>query len=409
MKHIVCLLSAVLMVTACHKKENETVPIDQETVLVYIAADNTLNDYLSSDLNQMIRGSRGLTEGNNLLLFIDKKNMLPGLFKIEQDDTVRLQTLTDDPQSSDPSTLGMAMNWAMANYPARNYGLVLWGHADGWVISERTTGSRGSRHAFGQDTSNSTVPLGTWMNIPDMAAVLEQLPCPEGREKPLRFILADCCCFQSVESAYELRNCTDYIIASAAEIPGDGAPYQTVIPALFSQRDDFAEEAAKAYYAQLCEGYQEPISVIETSQMEQLAQATATALQQSLQPLSQGYPDVDGLIYYYDRTLFDMNDFMLRHADSDVYSQWKRTFDAAVIYKAMATVWMAMHVAYLDSRESIFRDFDVTEERYGGVNMFVPQDVSSLIYKYQDNAKRQNEHISEMKWYQAAGLDRLGW
>lgn len=241
------------------------------------------------------------------------------------------------------------------------------------------------------------------MNIPDMALKLSTLP-------HLRFIFADCCCFQSVESDYELRNVTDYIIGSAAEIPGEGAPYQTVIPALFSQRDDFYELATNAYFEQVSYGYQEPLSVVKTDKMEQLAQATKTALRQSLSTLvpgnSETYPDVRGLIYYYNQTLFDMQDFLLHHASEDVFAQWKRTFDEAVPFKTMTTVWMANFVPYLDSyRETpqTFRDFEVTEERYGGVNMFVPQNSAASIIT------KQNERITQMQWYKAVGMDELGW
>jgi hypothetical protein len=235
------------------------------------------------------------------------------------------------------------------------------------------------------------------MNIPDMAQALATLP-------HLRFIFADCCCFQCVESAYELRNVTDYLIASAAEIPGEGAPYQTVIPALFSQRDDFYQLATDAYYKQLSWNYQEPMAVVKSSEMQNLADATRAALRQCPVNLeTDGYPDVDRLIYYYDQTLFDMQDFLLRFAPEDVYREWKRTFDQAVPYRTMTTVWMANHVPYLDLSEKLFRDFDVTAERYGGVSMFVPQD------KINPSFQRQNQRIKQMQWYAAAGLNQLGW
>ena len=389
-------MMACLLLAACHKdKKEEPKQPDTQSVLVYIAGDNNLWDFISSDMSQMKTGSKQLAEDCNLLLFVDEKGELPYFAKVEKGDTIRIETLPEEVKSSDAETLKMAMKWMTDNYEARNYGLILWGHADGWIIWEKTQGSR-QRKAYGQDTTGGE----EWMNIPDMAQVLSTLP-------HLRFIFADCCCFQSVESAYELRNVTDYIIASAAEIPGEGAPYQTVIPALFSQRDDFAELAADAYYEQTSYGYREPISVVKTSEMENLAQATRTALQQCPVDLtSDGYPDVEGLIYYYSRSLFDMQDFMLRYAPTDVYTEWKRTFDEAVPHRKMTTVWMANYVSYLDESNylpQIFRDFEVTEERYGGVSMFVPQNKATTFLA------KQNNRIKKMQWYTAAGLDKLGW
>lgn len=311
--------------------------------------------------------------------------------KVEKGDTIRLETLTQEVKTSDAETLKMAMTWMTDHYAAKNYGLVLWGHADGWIVWKKALSRQ--RRAYGQDTTGGEA----WMNIPQMAQALATLP-------HLRFIFADCCCFQSVESAYELRGVTDYIIASAAEIPGEGAPYQTVIPALFSQRDDFYQQAVDAYYNQVSWGYKEPMSVVKCNEMENLASATKTALLQSrVHLITDGYPNVSGLIYYFDQSLFDMQDFMLRVADSNVYTEWKRTFDQTVVYKTMTEVWMSNHVPYLDANETMFRDFQVTAERYGGVNMFVPQDKTSTFYV------QQNSRIKEMAWYEAAGLADLSW
>lgn len=394
-RHLTLLLAAALMLTACHKDKHDDEPQQPATqsVLVYIAGDNNLQQFIIDDVKQMMEGSKLLGKDCNLLLFVDQKGKRPYFMKLENGDTLRVKTLDEEVKSSNAETLRSAMKWMVDNYEARNYGLVLWGHADGWVVWQPAQ-SR-PRRSYGQDTTGGE----EWMNISEMADALATLP-------HLRFIFADCCCFQCVESAYELRHVTDYLIGSAAEIPGEGAPYQTVIPHLFDQREDFYALVCDDYFEQVSVGYQEPVSVVKSSEMDQLAQATRVALTQSLQPISEqgeNYPDVEGLIYYYDQTLFDMQDFMLSHAPEHVYTEWKRTFDKAVVYKKMAEVWLANHIPYLDKSETMFRDFNVTAERYGGVSMFVPQN------RYTTFIQRQNERIKKMEWYSAAGLSQLGW
>jgi len=385
------VLVATLLLTACHKDKNEPKQPDTQSVLVYIAGDNNLQSFIMSDVRQMVEGSKQLAKDCNLVLFVDQKGRLPYFMKVENGDTIRIETLKESVKTSDAETLSMAMKWLTEHYSARNYGLVLWGHADGWLVWKPSK-SR-PRHAYGQDTTDGE----SWMNISEMAQALATLP-------RLRFIFADCCCFQSVESAYELRNTADYIIGSPAEIPGEGAPYQTIIPLLFSQQDNFYQLVAEAYNSQLSEGYPEPMAVVKTSEMENLAQATGTALKQCAVNLqTDGYPDVDELIYYFDQSLFDMNDFMLRYASDNVYTEWRRTFEKAVPCRLMTDVWMANHVPYLDFNSTTFRDFEITAERYGGISMFVPQEKTSSFYK------QQNERIKEMQWYQAAGLADLGW
>ncbi|MBQ9357303.1 MAG: hypothetical protein IJT98_08465 [Prevotella sp.] len=426
MKYLLLSAFTLLFFCGCKEHHNDEPDLDRQTVLVYIAGDNSLDSYVMSDVSEMMEASKSLPADCHLVLFIDKIGSLPYFMTVENGDTIRRETCQAELRTSSSETLRMAMQWTMTNYKARQYGLILWGHADGWMIKSSTAGSR-PRLAYGQDTDNWTnTSPGTWMNIPDMARVLETLPVPDGRDKPLRFIFADCCCFQSVESAYELSNATDCIIASAAEIPGVGAPYKTVLPALFIFNDTFSREAMDAYFKQEYYGYNEPMSVVMTSEMDDLANATATVLNNSLQPMSvSGYPDVDGLIYYFERTLFDMNDFIKRIASSADYTEWRKAFDKAVPYKTMAPVWLANFVGYSSSVRDEFLHFTVTEERYGGMSMFVPQDPDVAYQRcmeetwntdryrmastWRSTAKSQNEMISRMKWYKAAGLDRLGW
>lgn len=60
-------------------------------------------------------------------------------------------------------------------------------------------------------------------------------------------MLFDACYMQSVEVIYQLRDRTDYFIGSPTEIPGPGAPYEAVVPALFSQ-DKPEINIAESYY-----------------------------------------------------------------------------------------------------------------------------------------------------------------
>ena len=405
MRYLLTILFCGLMLTACHKdKHDDELPKANLSVLVYIAGDCSLSNFIDPDIKQMMEGSLQLAKQHNLILFVDRKGQPPYYLKVENGDTTRLYTYPQEMKSSDAATLQMAIQWMKDNYEAEQYGLALWGHADGWTISTART-DNAPRMAYGQDTTDGTA----WMDIPDMAKALETV-CSD---KPLRFIFADCCCFQSIESAYELRHCTDYIIASPAEIPGEGAPYQTVIPALFSSGANFWQLATDAYHAQKSYGYQEPLSVVKTEELENLANATKAALTQSLEPLNSygtNYPDVDSLIYYYNHCLYDINDFLLRNTSADVYAQWKQSFDKAIPYKLSTPVWMSdCHVPYKSSSESVFRDFTITDERFGGVSMYVPQYTALLSIRDRNYQDRQRRNISRMQWYTAAGCDQLGW
>lgn len=382
MKHILYMLFAVLAFASCQDDDDELIPEPTpviRAVLVYMAADNNLDSggNLMSDLREMMEGSESLGDDNFLVAYIDRRgNERPYLLQIAHGDTLRLKTFDREANSASADTLRSVMRWMVGETLAESYGLVLWGHAEGWIIRNEVDASR---KAFGLDATSDNA----WMDIPDLAYALEGLP-------KLLFIFADCCCFQCAESAYELRHAADYIIASPAEIPADGAPYQTLVPAMFDKTDTFYSTMAEAYARQRCAGYHLPLSVVDTEAMDRLATATRTALAQL--PAEDRWPDCDSIVYYYDHNLFDMRHFMRRKLSADAFAQWEPALNEAVIWRKWGGEWMTnYHVN--------FYEFEFSEANYGGISMFVPQ----------QNSARLNRTISRMQWYQAAGLNRIGW
>ena len=74
---------------------------------------------------------------------------------------------------------------------------------------------------------------------------------------------------------------------------------------------------------------------------------------------------------------------------------WKQALDKAVIYKKMANRWMT------DKEwNHYYGGFEVTEEKFSGVSMFVPQYAQIFT---------NNKFIRQMGWYYAAGYADMGW
>lgn len=88
----------------------------------------------------------------------------------------------------------------------------------------------------------------------------------------------DACFMQCAEVAYALRDCANWIIASPAEIPGYGAPYDIVVP-LFFDATASPQSIIDAYKA----GYEGEntgvvLSAVRCAAMQQFADATAVAV-----------------------------------------------------------------------------------------------------------------------------------
>ena len=408
-KNLLIFAGITLAVIGCHKHEDADEHC-YRTVLVYMAAENDLSSRATPDLDEMLEASFNSTD-NALLVYVDRARSyeLPFLARIRKGKLVDSVSVADmnisthDPYTSNPDIMERVIKYAFSKYPSENsdYGLVLWGHASGWVISNdsiaTTTASR-LHKAYGGDTgTNHSGSSGdVWINMYSLGQVLNRVP-------HLKFIFADCCNFMCLESLYELRHATDYIIGSPAEIPGVGAPYQTIVPAMF-ERETFYTSMVDRYYEQVLNTLTVPLSVVKTSSMDELADATRQVLSTMHDRLTEEtYPDMEGIInYYWAPEFHDANDFIRTYASTEDYEAWKQVFDRTVIYKKMSKQWITNR----DWR-NFYSGFEMTEEKYGGVSMFVPQspNYSSINQFY----RAYNEDIKKMPWYYAVGLDELGW
>ena len=384
-----------LLLSACSKDDDEDEKTPKtRTVLIYMSAENSLSSYAWYDLEEIKDGSKLLTESDQLIVWYDRarEGELPWLARIvngELKDSVSIadmQISDKDERSSDPHVFEKVLSYAFSHYPAtEGYGLGLWSHASGWLIADSIAYSR----AYGVDNGKNTESdIGPWLNLPTISRILENQP-------HLDFIFADCCNFMCLESMYELRKVTDHVVGSPAEIPDPGAPYDKVVPEMFKRQD-----AAKGIMRKYAEFYQNylPLSVVKTSDMEALAEATRNVLKQIYSHLETEYPDMTGLIHYYNdyksrfypyyNMFFDVGDFVKRYATDAEYKEWKAVLDRVVVDKAFATSWDVNKNWYTH-----YTDFEMTEERYHGVSMFVPQDPDLGLYgKY-------NEAIKKMAWW----------
>ena len=417
------LFEVTLMMTACSSNDDvldsattgagkiTRTDAQAKTVLVYMAGRNSLSNIVDVDLNEMKRGSKYLVNDDNLLVFVRRydKTEQPWLARIKDGeviDTVSLDGMgirSSDGQdcASDPAVMEGVMRYAFNHYPAKNgyYGLVLWGHGSGWLMMDEVEPNRS--RAFGlDDGSNANSQDERWINIPTLANILKGMP-------HLKYIMCDCCNMMCLENLYELRTVCDYVIGSPAEIPGQGAPYDQIVPDLFGD-GHFYSRLIDKYYASVNGNL--PLTAVQTSEMEHVAQATRQALQ-AMDPAggfdAGAYPDMTGLIHYYHtdaRTytdaavsffpeyniFYDAGDFFLKHAPQEVYRQWKQALDKAIVERRNATTWETDKVW-----QHKYADFTVTDKKMHGVSIFVPQDPAK------GNYAKYNEDIRQMEWYKA--------
>ena len=403
------------LLSACHDGKADTPQPEKarRTVLVYMAGENDLSVNVTSDLDEMKQASRQLGDDDRLVVFVDRANSaeLPYIARVQNGEEQVVHRFSEDFYSSDPERLTSIVGMVDSLFPAETYGLILWGHATGWVVvSDSVPQSAGApltrqtahapRHAYGKDTgSNTTTSFQSrWMNITQMRRALQPL-------SRRLFIMADCCCMMSAEVAYELREQCRYLIGSPAEVPADGAPYHLVVPHLFSQKTDFYRDIVDAYYDYYLQrlgsedptlsGHSLPLSVVDMDQMESLAQATSTIV------MPRSRISTDSLAYYFRidmPVMHDMGNYAYTHilpADKARYTAWRQALDRAVVYRRFSARWTTAYVR-------LMYDFDTfatfTEDSYAGLSMFLPRPEYSFssVYDY-------NGGFRQLQWYDAAG------
>ena len=384
----------------------------QRTVMVYMSGDNDLSSWAQMDIEEMIAGASNIPQRGNLVVFVDRQRTgeRPFIAKVTQNQQQPLDTLykfNSDFYASDPEQFSAILQRMTLLCPAHEYGLVLWGHASGWAV---TTDTIKSNRAYGKDNSK-------WMNITQMAVALKSLP-------KMKFIFADCCNMMCAEVGYELRNATDYLIGSPAEIPGEGAPYDKVMPSLFKNGSDMYRGIVDAYYDYYAnfyhqsspitvanvgdeplDGYSVPLSVIDTKHIGDLAVKTSAVLEQTVggYPQCPKYPDLSGIAFTFNwdvPMMYDMRAIIERLVPDDVFKQWDSAFQQAVPYYRMSMRWMTIDY-------NIFKAFNTFDPNlaYGCVTMFLPMDG----YGYTSGDLVYNKRSVNFSWTHIMNWSRFGW
>lgn len=457
-KYILYLLLSLLVMTGCSKDDGTAEDArTRRTIMVYFNAENNLYEAASEDLKEIVTGSRNLPSDCNLLVFYDVLTK-PVIYSVKNGEKVAVKTYETDIDASDADNMLSVFQTMIALSPSDEYATVFWGHGDGPVIENGTSSANSLDVEFTESSSNEPNSYGadynsnsasrstgvTWIDLPVLANVMKQLPKQE-------FIFFDACCMQSIEVAYELRNCTKYFIAAPCETPSFGAPYASTVSRMCLSNP---EEAAKAIAADYTSdnnkweavvgstGYKVSdifgrggMTVVKTENIAALLQATNKALKtisasSSPLELTFSFPadshDATSCIYYLKTAgsrwgmpvLYDMNDVMLHNLSSEAYSEWKAAFDDVVIYNPAPKDIRDTDVCSWFGGDNIsifgttlpmmskknFSSFYISSDTYGGVSMYVPNN----LFNYY-TTPNMNTRMYDYEWCKQVGWKDLGW
>lgn len=243
------------------------VPVKKWTFIVYLDGDNNLEDAALRDLNEMERvGSN--SDINILVLFDPYSGYGSYVYYIvhdEDDDEVNSPcSELGEVNMGDPSTLALFTEWAIENFPAEHYVLVVWDHGNGWKAHDI-----GETAVCSDDTDEDILTI--W----ELEEALENIY--EEKGVVMDIIAFDACLMGMFEVGYQVKDYTKIMVASEETVPGSGYPYDAILLELVSNPSMSPEDLSRIIVEKYMEFYgtsgDETLSALDLDKASDVANA----------------------------------------------------------------------------------------------------------------------------------------
>lgn len=390
---IVCAAS-LLLTSSCHNHNNEEKPHTQ--TLIFYFAGTSLTFYYYKNISAIKDALRQDIKGNSrvMLFFQQSEKTSAEIIELTYENGLceeKKLALRELPEQMDADGLSYILKDIMRLAPADSYSLIIGSHGTGWVPID------GQMYGVEQSARLGDHPthIGYWQKTGDMTTrylgedtnpqnafditTLSQAITKTGVK--MEYILFDACFMANVESAYELRNNTKYIVGSVCEIMGSGFPYTTVLPCMLTNRGtgydlDGVCRAFNRFYNDNY-GYSGSISLIDCSQLD----ALAAEMKRINQGAQQEY-NLDELQFYEgqrEHIFYDLGDYVEKMCgNTQLKASFQQQLDRTVVKKYTLDKYYSAY--------GVSGKYEITS--YSGLNTSAPATV------YVDNYK-------QTAWYKA--------
>lgn len=359
------LCVAVVLTTASCKDDDETpiVPnyLATQTILVVQPHTPTLARALQQNRDDIKANIKTHGLGNTRLVVYQGQSNTSGTLTeyIYANGTVIEQTLKsyqDFPMLNKESMTTLLRDVQQLAHPyGGHYSLIIGCHGMGWVPYGTYYPNRRIAKFIGGDTSTTN------METADLATAITDAGMHTD------YILFDDCYMACAEVAYELKDVTDYLLASPAEIMAYGMPYSDLFHFLTTTPPDF-DNIMTAFYS-FYSRYDMPYgtySVIDCREIDRLAFLMKTinsrfTFDRAQEPLLQAY---DGFSQNHasKHAFYDLGDYIEKLCtDADLRSQAYDLLQRLVPHKT--------HTAYYYSK---FDGLDHFINTYSGITVSDP-------------------------------------
>lgn len=226
---------------------------DTVTVMIYMAADNTLNNMAPLDLDEIKQANINTKKVNVVILTdVESGSVTNGIY-VKEGSVLSKKMSIGVVNTGDKDTLKKLLTYAKTNYPAEKYILSLWGHGSGWRDDKyAATNNPSIRKSIANDTGDKTQTDGFGDSL-DLWEVENALV--ESGIGKLNVLYTDACLMGGIEFAYQMKDRAEYICASPELTPGPGGDYKAILEIIDSNAGKPSVEVAKGMQAANLEGY----------------------------------------------------------------------------------------------------------------------------------------------------------
>lgn len=267
---LVYICSLLSGFTSCSDEAFDVDSVNKQTILVFMpwtggTNSEGLNFYLKANLDSICSGiveKKGLNN-TRVMVFFSETPSQSVLYDLQYNATsksvnrVKVKTYKGTSYNSAEGLAGI-INDVKENAEALNYGMIIGSHGCGWTqVSDWTqypyyarpsnggistsaitpawgkadydTPDNFSGIQFGEDPNRpKTRFFGSvsWNDASMDVSTLAQAIEKSGTK--MQFIIFDACYMGNIETAYELRNATNYLVASSSEVLATGLPYKSM-------------------------------------------------------------------------------------------------------------------------------------------------------------------------------------
>lgn len=217
MKNYFLLLLILLILFGCSWNDPEPA---RWTILIYMAADNSLSTYAEADISDMVQTD--IPDDINVIVQVDygqlSNNSEASRIKIRKNSQEQITNLGEI-DSGSYQELSDFVTWGQQKYPAQRTALIIWSHGNGWLP--------GYNKFCPDNQSGSFIDL----TKRELSTALRNsnLSCD--------IIAFDACNMLNLEVISEVAEYADYVLGSERSIPADGFPYKEILPHFWNFTD----------------------------------------------------------------------------------------------------------------------------------------------------------------------------